>query len=78
MLELFFVVLSFVVGMSIGKAKAVNVDIVNQTSHMQDLIDQAYEKRDAMKSAWLEAEEKAETWQRRYWNLWGDIAEEEE
>ena len=65
-------------GMFMGKAKAVNVDIVKQTEHMQDLIDQAYEKRDAMKASWLDAEDRAETWQRRYWNLWESITEEDE
>jgi hypothetical protein len=60
---------SFIIGMSIGKAKAVNIDIIKQTDHMQSLIDEAYESRDAMKSLWLNAEEKAETWERRYNNL---------
>lgn len=69
MLELLLNLGSFMFGMAIGKAKAVNIDIVKQTEHMQNLIDEAYEKRDAMKHAWLDAEEKAETWQRRYWNL---------
>jgi hypothetical protein len=40
-----------------------------RTAHMQDLIDEAYEKRDAMKQMWLDAEDKAETWQRRYESL---------
>ena len=60
---------SFIIGMSVGKAKAVNIDIIKQTDHMQSLIDEAYESRDAMKSLWLNAEEKAETWERRYNNL---------
>ena len=45
---------------------------------MQDLIDQAYEKRDHMKRMWLDAEEKAESWERRYYNLIEDISAEEE
>jgi len=36
---------------------------------MQDLIDQAYEKKDHMKKMWLDAEEKSESWERRYFNL---------
>ena len=60
---------SFIIGMSVGKAKAVNIDIIKQTDHMQSLIDEAYESRDAMKSLWLNAEEKSETWERRYNNL---------
>jgi hypothetical protein len=69
MLELLLNVGSFILGMSMGKAKAVNVDIIKQTDHMQSLVDQAYESRDAMKSLLFEAEEKAETWERRYNNL---------
>lgn len=78
MLEIFFIVLSFAVGRKMGMFQATNKDITEQTSHMQDLIDKAYEKRDAMKTAWLDAEEKAESWERRYWNLWGSISEEDE
>ena len=69
MWELLLNVGSFLLGMSIGKAKALNVDIIKQTDHMQSLIDEAYESRDAMKSLLFEAEEKAETWERRYNNL---------
>lgn len=60
---------SFLLGISIGKAKAVNVDIIKQTDYMQKLIDEAYEPRDVMRSQLLDAEEKAETWERRYNNL---------
>ena len=60
---------SFLLGMSIGKAKAINVDIVNQTEHMQKLIDEAYDSRDTMRALLLDAQEKAETWERRYNNL---------
>ena len=60
---------SFIIGMSIGKAKAVNIDIINQTEYMQNLIDESYESRDAMKYLLMEAQEKAETWERRYNNL---------
>jgi hypothetical protein len=68
---------AFASGIGIGKARATNADITNRTSYMQDLIDEAYEKRDAMKQHWLEAEEKAETWQRRYWSLF-ELEDEEE
>lgn len=78
MLEAFFVLLSFAVGRKMGMYQAINTDITKQTSHMQDLIDKAYEKRDAMKASWLDAEDRAETWQRRYWNLWESISEEDE
>jgi hypothetical protein len=43
---------------------------------MQDLIDQAYEKRDTVKQMWLDAEERAESWERRYWAL-VEVEEEE-
>jgi hypothetical protein len=54
MLELFFVILSFAVGRKMGMSQGVS---------------EAYEARDAMKSMWLDAEDKAETWKRRYENL---------
>ena len=69
MLDLLLNLASFIIGMSIGKTKAVNVDIIKQTDHMQSLIDEAYESRDSMKYLLFEAEEKAETWERRYNNL---------
>ena len=57
----------------VGTLRAVNQDIVKQTSHMQDLIDQAYEKRDTMKTLWLDAEERAEGWENRYWDLYEEL-----
>ena len=67
---------SFLLGMSLGKAQATNNDITKQTSYMQDLIDEAYEKRDAMRTEWLAAEAKAESWERRYFNLLSIMDEE--
>lgn len=75
MWEILWQVAIFFLGMAIGKARAINEDITKQTSHMQDLIDEAYAKRDVMKSLWLDAEEKAETWERRYMAL---VPEEED
>jgi len=54
MLELFFVVLSFAIGRWMG---------IEQSK------DQVHEERDNFKSLWLDAEDKAETWKRRYENL---------
>jgi hypothetical protein len=54
MLELFFIVLSFAVGRWMGIDQANN---------------QVHEERDKFKSLWLDAEDKAETWKRRYNNL---------
>jgi len=54
MLELFFVVLSFLIGRWMG---------------MEQVRGQVHEQRDKFKSLWLDAEEKAETWERRYNNI---------
>lgn len=69
MLEIFFVVLSFSIGRWMGIIQSSNKDITKQTLYMQNLIDEAYKKRDAMKASLVEAEERAESWQRRYWNI---------
>jgi hypothetical protein len=69
MLEALMLFAAFCGGMGFGKAQAVNKDITKQTEHMQDLIDQAYQKRDVMKQMWIDSENKAETWERRYWAL---------
>ena len=69
MWELFWNLMIFFGGMTVGQIRATSTDIVDRTSHMQDLIDQAYEKRDLMKRQWLDAEEMAETWKRRYESL---------
>jgi len=65
-------------GITIGKARATNLDITNRTAYMQDLIDEAYEKRDAMKKLWLDTEEQVETWKRRYWALTEELENEED
>ena len=57
----------------IGTLRAVNQDIVKQTAHMQDLIDQAYEKRDHIKTLWLDAEDRATGWENRYWDLYEEL-----
>jgi len=54
MLEIFFVVLSFAIGRWQG---------IEQASYRVN------KEQDDFKSSWLEAEEKAETWKRRYNNL---------
>jgi hypothetical protein len=78
MWDMLLLLAAFSGGIGIGKMRATNADITNRTSYMQDLIDEAYEKRDAMKKLWLDAEEKAETWQRRYWATFEEEDEEEE
>ena len=69
MWDLFWNILILISGIAIGRAQIVNSSNVSQIDHMQDLIDQAYEKRDHMKKMWLDAEEKAKSWERRYSNL---------
>lgn len=76
--DLILTALIFISGIGLGKLRSVNEDITKQTSYMQDLIDEAYEKRDHMKRMWLDSEEKAESWERRYYNLIEDIYAEEE
>lgn len=77
MLDLLWQLAIFFLGISIGKTRATNMDITNQTSYMQDLIDQAYEERDAVRRMWIEAEERAESWERRFNNLMEDVYSEE-
>ncbi|MEY4331591.1 MAG: hypothetical protein RLZZ196_329 [Bacteroidota bacterium] len=62
-------------GIAVGRAQATNSDITSKTNYMQNLINEAYEKHDFMKSQWLDAEEKAETWKRRYESLVEDLEE---
>ena len=69
---------AFMGGIGFGKARAVNEDITKQTAYMQDLINKAYEERDEMKALYIEAQELAETWRRRYDNLAYDYYAEEE
>lgn len=49
-------------GFAIGK-------LFNSSNHQQDQIDQAYEKSEHMRQLWVQAEEKAESWKRRYLSL---------
>ena len=54
MVETFVIVLTFAIGRWFG---------------MDQEKSRAYEERDNFKSLWLDAEDKAETWKRRYENL---------
>ena len=69
MWELFWNIIIFFSGIAVGQIRATNNNIVDRNNHMQDLVDQAYEKCDLMKQQWLDAEEKSETWKRRYESL---------
>jgi hypothetical protein len=76
MLEIIVTLVMIFTAYRMGSLRATNIDITKQTQHMQDLIDQAYQKRDVMKRMWLDAEEKAQSWERRYWAL-VEVEEEE-
>jgi hypothetical protein len=58
MWEIFLVALGFAIGRLLG---TINKD--------QDGIDQANERAETIRQLWLDAEEKSETWKRRYLNL---------
>lgn len=69
MLEVLWQLAIFFLGISIGKSRAENVDTVNKNKYMQDLINHAYEERDQYKIIALDAEQRAESWERRYRSL---------
>lgn len=69
MLEIIFTLVFGLTAYRVGTLRAVNQDIVKQTEHMQHLIDQAYQKRDALKDLWIDAEDRAKAWEKHYWDL---------
>lgn len=69
MWELFLLVLAFAIGRLFGNMHSVNTDVSDRISYMQDLLDQECERTNNMKSLWLDAEQRAETWERRYLSL---------
>lgn len=60
---------SFIIGISVGTARATNVPESNRLSSLQHLLNESYEREQLMKDQWREAEDRAETWKRRYDNL---------
>lgn len=58
MWEIFLVAVGFAIGRLLGS-----------TNKDQDGIDHANERTEAMRQLWIDAEEKSETWKRRYLNL---------
>lgn len=78
MWELLWQLAIFFLGVSIGKVRATNTDITNQTSYMQDLINQAYTERDQYRLAVMAAEQETESWRRRYDSLLEYIYQGEE
>jgi len=73
MLEIIFTLVTIFTAYRLGFMRAKNMDSVKHNNHMQELIDQAYEKRDAMKHLMIDAENRADLWQRRYNNLYKEI-----
>ena len=65
-------------GIFVGKAQGINYDITNQTKYMQELIDLAYAERDSARKLLAESQEKAESWERRYYNLLEEFYSTEE
>lgn len=55
MWDMLILLAAFCGGIGIGKARAINEDIANRTAYLQDVIH--------------EANERAETWKRRYESL---------
>ena len=60
---------SFIIGISVGTARATNVPESERLSNLQHLLNESYEREQLMRDHWLQAEDKAETWKRRYDNL---------
>jgi len=60
---------SFVIGISVGTARATKVPESNRLSNLQHLLNESYEREQLMKDYWIQAEDRAETWKRRYENL---------
>ncbi len=73
MFEVIFTMIMVITAYRVGTLRAVNQDITKQTSYMQDLIDEAYEKRDHMNTLWVDAEERASGWENRYWDLYDEL-----
>lgn len=73
MLETIFTLVTIFTAYRLGFMRAKNMDSVKHNEHMQNLVDKAYEKRDAMKQLWIDSENKADLWQRRYDNLYKEI-----
>lgn len=67
---------AFISGMGYGRSQITQEDITGNLARMQDEIDNAYQKVDYVKQLWLDAEQKAETWERRYSNLLKQIQEQ--
>ena len=61
-----FCIMSFGIGVFIGQLRAANRDVVQQTAYMQDLIDEAYAKRDFYRQEAEYFEKEMISWQDKY------------
>ena len=66
MWDLLWNALIFISGIAVGRAQLTNVDFQDEFARLQDVIQQEHERTANMKQMWLDAEEQAETWKRRY------------
>jgi len=60
---------SFMVGISVGTARATNAPESDRLINLQNVLNEAYEREELMRDQLIQAENKAETWKRRYDNL---------
>ena len=60
---------SFLVGMNVCSVRSSNVTESERLTNLQNLLNESYENEQLFKNKWMEAEQKAESWERRYNNL---------
>jgi hypothetical protein len=66
MLDLLLNLFSFIIGFSVGKSSLEND---NEISLVYNTLHESEEKHRLFEAKWLDAENRAETWERRYNNL---------
>jgi len=69
MSEIFFLALAFAIGSAVGTSRAKNAPESERLSNLQHLLNESYEREQLIKDQWLQAEDRAETWKRRYDNI---------
>ena len=78
MIELFWNLICFFLGITVGQNRAVGIDITKRTEYMQNLIDRAYAERDEAKHNLDLANLKLDMWEQRYYALLDKLESEEE
>jgi len=66
MLDLLLNLFSFIIGFGVGKSSLEND---NEISLVYNTLHESEEKQRLFEAKWLDAENRAETWERRYNNL---------